>query len=87
MENLTSEAMIRKKVGLLDLDMLVCRKNLRILQEKGEIVGNFITVEDNELSIDAMKEWQFYFRKFNVSFVLFKLRKMQEDHGLGAAAG
>jgi len=43
-------------VNLQDLDMLICRKNLRLEQEKG-LIFNFIMVPDNEHNLDAMHEW------------------------------
>ena len=43
-------------------------------QEKGNI-HNFIMVTDNEIDIDAMKEWQIYYRKYNYLFVIYKIRK------------
>lgn len=51
---------------------------MRLLQDRGE-VENYIIVPDNELDIDAMKEWQIYFKRYNVGFILHRLRKMHED--------
>lgn len=36
-------------------------------------------VIDNEIDIDAMKEWHFYYRKQNYLFVLYRIRKQQEE--------
>ncbi|EAR88859.2 cyclic nucleotide-binding domain protein (macronuclear) [Tetrahymena thermophila SB210] len=74
----SSEYQIKFQEGLQDLDMLIVRKNLRIAYEKGFIKTDLVKVLDNEIDIDIMKNYNFYYPQKNARVVVFKLRRFQQ---------
>ncbi|KAL4505469.1 hypothetical protein ABPG72_002531 [Tetrahymena utriculariae] len=74
----SSEYQIKFQEGLQDLDMLIVRKNLRLAYEKGFIKNDIVKVQDNEIDIDQMKNYNFYYPSKNAKVIVFKLRRFQK---------
>ncbi|KAL4456609.1 hypothetical protein ABPG74_000716 [Tetrahymena malaccensis] len=74
----SSEYQIKFQEGLQDLDMLIVRKNLRMAYEKGFIKNDLVKVQDNEIDIDQMKNYNFYYPQKNAKVIVFKLRRFQQ---------
>ncbi|EAR88850.2 cyclic nucleotide-binding domain protein (macronuclear) [Tetrahymena thermophila SB210] len=75
-ENFT-EFSIRQKIGLQDLDMLVVRKQFMLQQQQNKI-QNFIQVPDNEIDIDRMQNFKYYYANYNHKFVLNRYKNYQD---------
>ncbi|KAL4456604.1 hypothetical protein ABPG74_000711 [Tetrahymena malaccensis] len=74
-----SEFSIRQKIGLQDLDMLVVRKQF-ILQQQQNKIQNFILVPDNEIDIDKLSNFKYYYENYNYKYVLNRYKNYQQKN-------
>ncbi|EAR88856.2 cation channel family transporter (macronuclear) [Tetrahymena thermophila SB210] len=73
------EAMIRCQENVQDLDLLIVRKQYQLLQQQNKNnIENYIELPDNEIDIDQLKEYCFYYPKYNCRMVLNRVKKMQD---------
>ncbi|KAL4505467.1 hypothetical protein ABPG72_002529 [Tetrahymena utriculariae] len=73
------EAMIRCQENVQDLDLLIVRKQYQLLQQQNKnSLENHIELPDNEMDIDQVKEYCFYYPKYNCKMVLSRVKKIQD---------
>ncbi|KAL4456608.1 hypothetical protein ABPG74_000715 [Tetrahymena malaccensis] len=72
------EAMIRTQLNIQDIDLLRVRKVYLLLQQQNRnSVSNLIEVPDNEIDIDQMREYRFYYPNYNCKQILAKIKNLQ----------
>ncbi|KAL4456607.1 hypothetical protein ABPG74_000714 [Tetrahymena malaccensis] len=73
------EAMIRCQENVQDLDLLIVRKQYQLLQQQNKNnINNYVELPDNEMDIDQLKEYQFYYPKYNCKNILNRVKKIQD---------
>ncbi|EAR88857.2 cyclic nucleotide-binding domain protein (macronuclear) [Tetrahymena thermophila SB210] len=72
------EAMIRTQLNIQDIDLLRVRKVYLLLQQQNKnSLNNLIEVPDNEMDIDQMKEYTFYYPNYNCNKIIRKIKNLQ----------
>ncbi|KAL4456605.1 hypothetical protein ABPG74_000712 [Tetrahymena malaccensis] len=72
----STEYQIRCQYNLQDIDMLLVRKQYILMQQKN-LIQDYIEVADNEIDIDSLHNYLYYYKAHNVNNVIFKYNQRQ----------
>ncbi|EAR88853.2 cyclic nucleotide-binding domain protein (macronuclear) [Tetrahymena thermophila SB210] len=72
----STEYQIRCKYDLQDIDMLLVRKQYILMQQKN-LISDYIQVPDNEICIDSLHNYLYYYRAYNANNIIFKYNQKQ----------
>ncbi|KAL4456606.1 hypothetical protein ABPG74_000713 [Tetrahymena malaccensis] len=75
----SNEYQIRFMLNLQDLDMLVVRKEYLLMQQKNQI-SDYIQVPDNELDIDILHNYKYYYFNGNFKQVLQRIKTRDDKN-------
>ncbi|KAL4505466.1 hypothetical protein ABPG72_002528 [Tetrahymena utriculariae] len=72
----STEYQIRCQHNLQDIDMLLVRKQYILMQQKN-LIQDYIEVADNEINIDSLHNYLYYYKAHNANNIIFKYNQKQ----------